>query len=86
MTTFALVNDRKRVPIAEKPPKGLYVLCVTEICKPFGFYTTNAMIALYRRDTGRSRDGMVGSARCDTGVLLPDVCLCQPARRRLDCR
>jgi POT family proton-dependent oligopeptide transporter len=53
MTTFATGNDQKRVSIAGKHPKGLYVLCGSEMWERFGFYTISAMLALYLRDTVR---------------------------------
>jgi POT family proton-dependent oligopeptide transporter len=37
--------------IAEKHPRGLFVLFGTEMWERFSFYTVNAMLALYLRDT-----------------------------------
>ena len=37
--------------VAEKHPRGLYVLFGTEMWERFSFYTVNAMLSLYLRDT-----------------------------------
>ena len=47
------MNDGIFVPSAEKHPKGLYVLCASEMWERFGFYTISAMLALYLRDSVR---------------------------------
>ena len=36
--------------VAEKHPKGLYVLFMTEMWERFGFYTLNAMLVLYMKN------------------------------------
>jgi POT family proton-dependent oligopeptide transporter len=53
MITSNSVNDGICVASAEKHPRGLYVLCASEMWERFGFYTISAMLALYLRDTVR---------------------------------
>ena len=48
---MAAISARERPTIADRHPRGLYVLFATEMWERFSFYTMLAMFTLYLRDT-----------------------------------